>query len=434
MHRDMTYSDAVSGVERFISRGKFAKADIFITRYQGQLFVIKDFGKRGFWERTLIGRIVIGRECHAYDALTGVEGLPSRYKRLTPFCLAVEYLEGRDLGGVERHEIGPGVILQFERIISDLHDRGWVHLDLHRRKNILFVNGRVFVIDLASAFHPGGIPLLGRLLVRLLGVADRLSIVKLKTIFSPELLTPAERRFTKVRNLFLRTKWEEQTVLERKERKLPKDPGEQEYREFRVSGEWKGSRRLSMSVKDTLRYKLTKVTTKTVLAGIVAVGLFFLAKDRQLNPAWFLPGAAITILGEWLRLWAAGHLRKNKQLTTTGPYSYVKNPLYIGTLLITLGYSAMAMEIWIMVAGFVWFFIYYAPYKKKQENDKLIASFGDAWKVFDQAVPDYLPRLTPYPGRGTNRWSWDVVRENSEHETAAAVLLGLGVMFYLFLR
>ena len=189
-----------------------------------------------------------------------------------------------------------------------------------------------------------------------------------------------------------------------------------------------------MAVKDTLRYKLTKVTTKTVLAGIVGVALFFLAKDRALDAVWFVPGALITLAGEWLRLWAAGHLRKNKQLTTTGPYSYVKNPLYIGTLLITLGYSAMAMNAWIMVAGFVWFFIYYAPYKKKQENEKLIGSFGDAWKVFDKAVPDYVPRFTPYPGRGTNRWDWNVVKENSEHETAAGVLVGVALMLYLFVR
>jgi protein-S-isoprenylcysteine O-methyltransferase Ste14 len=189
-----------------------------------------------------------------------------------------------------------------------------------------------------------------------------------------------------------------------------------------------------MAVKDTLQYKLTKVTGRTALAGIVGIVMFYLARDKTLEPVWFLPGALITAFGEWLRLWAAGHLRKNKQLTATGPYAYVKNPLYIGTLLITVGYSAMAMNYWIMVAGFVWFFIYYAPYKKKQENEKLIGSFGDAWKVYDNAVPDYLPRLTPYPGKGSNRWSWEVVKENSEHETAAAVFIGFAVMFYLLVR
>ena len=128
--------------------------------------------------------------------------------------------------------------------------------------------------------------------------------------------------------------------------------------------------------------------------------MFYLAKDKDLQPAWFIPGALVTFAGEWLRLWAAGHLRKNKQLTTTGPYSYVKNPLYIGTLLITIGYSAMAQNIYILIGGFVWFFIYYAPYKKKQENEKLVGSFGHAWTVYDKAVPDYLPRLTPYPEQG----------------------------------
>ncbi len=187
-----------------------------------------------------------------------------------------------------------------------------------------------------------------------------------------------------------------------------------------------------MAEKGTLQYKLTKITTKTVLAGVVAAIMFYLAKDKKLETAWFVPGALVALLGEGLRLWAAGHLRKNKQLTTTGPYSYVKNPLYIGTLFITTGYSAMAMNIWIMIGGFVWFFIYYAPYKKKQENEKLVGSFGDAWTVYDKAVPDYLPRLSPYPGRGTNRWSFDVVKENSEHETAIGVLIGFAVLLYLF--
>lgn len=186
--------------------------------------------------------------------------------------------------------------------------------------------------------------------------------------------------------------------------------------------------------KGGLQYKLTKITTKTILAAVVAVVMFFAARDKNLEETWFVPGAAATLMGEWLRLWAAGHLRKNKQLTTTGPYSYVKNPLYIGTLLITIGYSAMAQNIYILIGGFAWFFIYYAPYKKKQENEKLVNSFGDAWTVYDKAVPDYLPRFTPYPARGSNRWSYEVVKENSEHETAIGVFIGFAVLFYLLIK
>jgi hypothetical protein len=169
--------------------------------------VVKDYSQKGFWERNLVGRIVIGREAGAYAALSGVDGLPSRSKRLSPFSFAVEFLEGRDLGAVERGEIGPGVIRQFERIVHDLHDRGWVHLDLHRRSNILLIEGKVYVVDLASAIHSGSIPLIGRALTALIGIADLLSLIKMKTIYGPELMSPRERTWLRVRNFFMPTKW-----------------------------------------------------------------------------------------------------------------------------------------------------------------------------------------------------------------------------------
>jgi hypothetical protein len=221
----MTYGDAIAGVEESISRDSFAKADVSIARFHGQRFIIKDFSRKGFWERNLIGRVVIGRECRAYRALAGIEGLPGRYKRLNPFALAIEYLEGRDLGGFKRQEIGPGVVLQFERIVDDLHERGWVHLDLQRRSNILLVNDRVFVVDLASAFHPGGIPIVGRLLVRMLGFADRLSLLKMKHLFAPELLSAGDRRMIRFRNLFAprRRRWHGEAG-EAAEKRIRRDP------------------------------------------------------------------------------------------------------------------------------------------------------------------------------------------------------------------
>jgi hypothetical protein len=69
------------------------------------------------------------------------------------------------------------------------------------------VNDRAFVVDLASAFHPGGVPLVGRWLARLLGFADRLSLIKMKTIFAPELLSPTDRKLIRLRNLLMPTKW-----------------------------------------------------------------------------------------------------------------------------------------------------------------------------------------------------------------------------------
>lgn len=209
MPPNLTYDKAISNLEKVLIKGRFTKADIFITQFEGRRFLVKDYSQKSYWERNLVGLIVIGRESRAYEALSGVEGLAPGFKRLSPYSLAVEYLEGKDFGCFQRGEFGPGVIRQFERIVDELHKRGWVHLDLHRRTNILYVDGNIFVVDLASALHTGSIPLIGRYITGLIGLADRLSLIKMKIIFGPELLTDRERRWLKLRNIFMPTKWDD---------------------------------------------------------------------------------------------------------------------------------------------------------------------------------------------------------------------------------
>ena len=207
---NLTYDEAIANRSQVLIRGRFMKADVFITQSGGRRFVVKDFSRKGPWERNLIGRIVIGREARAYTALAGIDGLPERFKRLSLFSFAVEYLEGKHLGAVERGEISPDVIRQFERIVHDLHARGWVHLDLHRRTNILLIGGKVYVVDLASALHAGSVPLFGQCLTGLIGIADRLSLIKMKAIFVPGSLTNRERRWLRIRNSIMPTKWDPQ--------------------------------------------------------------------------------------------------------------------------------------------------------------------------------------------------------------------------------
>lgn len=204
---DVTRGNAALHIEKILARGTLAKADVFVAMLQGRRYVVKDFSSKGFWERNLIGRLFIFREFRAYRALSGVKGLPERFVRLSPFTLAIEYLEGRSLGAMMKDDIGPSVIGQLEGIIQDIHRRGWVHLDLHRRNNILLVDGKVIAVDLASAFHPGGVPLIGRWLTRFLGFFDGLSLVKLKKVYAPEMLSASEKRILRLRNRVMPRKW-----------------------------------------------------------------------------------------------------------------------------------------------------------------------------------------------------------------------------------
>ncbi len=204
---DLTYSSALSQIEKTIVKDRFLKADVFVVRAGSGRYVVKDFGRKGFWERNIAGRIVTGREIRAYRALAGIDGLPSQYKRLSPFAIAIEYLEGRDLGMIQPAELGPGIIRQFERIIEDLHERGWVHLDLQKRSNIIVADAKLYFVDLASAFHASGVPLLGGCLMRCLSFFDRLSLIKHKSFYAPELLSPQERKWLRLRNKVMPRKW-----------------------------------------------------------------------------------------------------------------------------------------------------------------------------------------------------------------------------------
>ena len=177
--------------------------------------------------------------------------------------------------------------------------------------------------------------------------------------------------------------------------------------------------------------RLKRVTVKTIPVYLALILLVIFARPVMV---WFLPGLLLVVVGEALRVWAAGHLKKTKEVTTTGPYAYVKNPLYLGTLLILVGFCLIARNIPLLVIGLAIFFIYYAPFKKKREGQRLHEHFGRSWVDYDRAVPDYLPSLRPYAGRGTGRWEWKWFFENSEDGTFLAVALGilvLGLRFWI---
>jgi protein-S-isoprenylcysteine O-methyltransferase Ste14 len=174
-----------------------------------------------------------------------------------------------------------------------------------------------------------------------------------------------------------------------------------------------------------------KVTAKTVPVYLLAIGLIWWAKPV---PALFVAGLVATLAGEAIRVWAAGHLYKNERVTTSGPYAFVKNPLYLGTLLIMVGLCIMASN-WVLLAiGLAVFAVYYAPFKQRRESGRLRERFGESWTRYDRAVPGYLPRLTPYPARDRQPWRWDAFIRNDEHGTLAAVLLGIGLLAWRLWR
>src|SRR5258705_13759457 len=71
--------------------------------------------------------------------------------------------------------------------------------------------------------------------------------------------------------------------------------------------------------------------------GFACAAVFFLLAKP--SPATLLVGASVSLLGLSIRAWAAGHIRKNQELATSGPYAYTRNPLYLGSFLLGLGFT-----------------------------------------------------------------------------------------------
>jgi len=135
-------------------------------------------------------------------------------------------------------------------------------------------------------------------------------------------------------------------------------------------------------------------------------------------------GGILIVLGESIRIWAAGHLQKNEVLTVTGPYAYVKNPLYIGTILITTGFCILADNIYLLAGATFIFCFHYIPYKKRVEGDRLRRIFGAQFEDYDEKVPEYIPRLTPY-SETKSSWKFRNFIENSEEGILLLVIFGI---------
>ena len=110
-----------------------------------------------------------------------------------------------------------------------------------------------------------------------------------------------------------------------------------------------------------------------------------------------LVGTVLVIPGLLIRALASGHVQKNEQLATSGPYAYTRNPLYLGSFILGLGFAVAARSWWIAALMVVMFFAIYLPVIRGEE-----AYLREHFPEFDdyaRQVPRLFPRLTPLPGR-----------------------------------
>src|SRR5215813_15135131 len=121
---------------------------------------------------------------------------------------------------------------------------------------------------------------------------------------------------------------------------------------------------------------------------------------------FLLIGAVVSLLGLAIRAWAAGHIRKNSQLAVSGPYAFTRNPLYLGSFIMGLGFT-IASGNWLVGVIFIVLFLgIYLPVMRV-ESATLKKLFGVSYQRYASAVPLFFPRLARYQDQGAKPQTFD---------------------------
>ena len=167
--------------------------------------------------------------------------------------------------------------------------------------------------------------------------------------------------------------------------------------------------------------------------GFACAALFFLL--AQARPATLIVGGLVALPGLALRAWATGHLRKNDALATTGPYAYTRNPLYLGSFVIGLGFTIAAGRLILGLLFALLFLGIYVPVMRV-ETRTLDELFGKDYQDYAAAVPLFLPRVTAYrAGAAKAKFDPALYRRYREYQAAIGLVVAwllLAIKWYWF--
>lgn len=156
-----------------------------------------------------------------------------------------------------------------------------------------------------------------------------------------------------------------------------------------------------------------------------AILYFWLAHPTWVSLAW---GGVSIVPGLVIRALASGHVRKNEALAISGPYAYTRNPLYLGSLLIGVGFAIAARSWWVGVLIVVMFIAIYLPVIRSEEA--FLRERFPEFEEYAQRVPRMLPRITPASSDAGGGFSMELYLQHREWNAllgAVAIVVALVV-------
>lgn len=144
------------------------------------------------------------------------------------------------------------------------------------------------------------------------------------------------------------------------------------------------------------------------------------------QPATLAIGGAVAVVGILIRAWASGHIRKNQNLAVSGPYAHTRNPLYLGSFILGLGFVVASGVWWLGVIFICLFLGIYLPVMRVEAQD-LTELFADEYAEYARRVPLFFPRPTPAKASDV-RFDVSLYMRYREYRAAVGLIFALSIL------
>ncbi len=163
---------------------------------------------------------------------------------------------------------------------------------------------------------------------------------------------------------------------------------------------------------------------RIVFSAILALAFFLVAKPNRLSLYW---GSPFILLGEGIRIWASGYIIKNERVTSEGPYSLCRNPLYVGNFFLGFGFVIIADILWMV---FLYFAVFYWLYSHtiRNEEEYLMKRHPEEWGKYVDSVPRFFPfpKLPKYvPGN----FQWALIVKHREYNNWISIVFVIALLW-----
>ena len=137
-------------------------------------------------------------------------------------------------------------------------------------------------------------------------------------------------------------------------------------------------------------------------------------------------GGVVAVIGLLIRAWASGHIRKNQNLAVSGPYAYTRNPLYLGSFVLGLGFTIASGVWWLGLIFIALFLGIYLPVMRVEAGD-LTRLFGEEYQEYARRVPLFFPRFTRFKSADA-KFDIDLYMRYREYRAALGLLCAWSIL------